>query len=155
MTKKTSTAAVDSCVASKEASSIASTLYNSMVGDKLTGKAKIVIAEFVRKDDERQTEIAVLNASIANVNAEIAELTKKLSKAEKVSNQAALTRNITIAKADITVSQAEITELHTLRSAANDKKNAFIAKFDKDPYAALADTNLVMGFVARKISKAA
>lgn len=144
-----------STIALESASTFAADLYTTMVGNTLTKKAEVVLKEFIRKDDERQTEIADLNSAITESNAELEILKGKRKAAEKVTNQVALDEKIAVAKADISILQAQIAGLQTLRSAANDRKNAFIAKFDSDPYAALADNTLVLDFVAAKVAKVA
>ncbi len=135
MSKK-STTVTKIITAATSASSIASDILNDLVSDKLTAKAEVVLREYIRKDDERQTSIAEINVAIKEANSELAILEGKLAKAEKVM-------------------EAEVAELQTLRTAAAERRDTFIESFDSNPYEALADSTLVLDFVAKKVAKVA
>lgn len=120
-----------------------SNVFDELVVEKLNAKARTILADFVRKDDERLSGIAQLNKGVKELEAEKDVLVAKLSAAQKVTNQAALTRKIAEADADIMVTVAAVTEIETLRAAATSKREAFIAAFDEDAYAALINEDLI------------
>lgn len=145
-------------------------VFDDMVTSDLERKASTVLSDFVRKDTERQTAIAQLKNDIKEVEKTILTFEDgikteegKLEKVEKVSNQAGIARTIAILKsdivkfkADIDVLNAKIVNFETLRSAAATKRDSFIVAFDKNPFDALANTDLVregLGLEVVKFSK--
>lgn len=135
--RSNSSAAVTSEANNSIASTAAST-FNALVTKKNKERATVVLEDFIRKEDERNKAIAIINNELVSLN-------EKLDKAEKGSNVAALTKQIAYKNADLA-------EINTLKTNAASKRDAFITAFDADAYTALADTSLVREEIAKKLS---
>lgn len=135
--------------------------FNELAAEKTVSRAEVVLADFARKRDERLRAIADLRNRLA-VQQEAAKTAKAKAKSKEVKegqseyaaakSKADAAYDATFAETSATRIQADIDRLEAYVANADAKRNAFIKAFDKDPYAALANSSLVRSTVMNKIS---